>query len=255
MYFIDTHAHLYLSEFLPDLDEVMIRATDAGICKIILPNIDASSIVPMHTLAEKFPANCIPLIGLHPTYVKDNYEEELGKILSRLENFPYCGIGEIGIDLYWDKTHTEQQIIAFKKQLECARQKELPVVIHARESFNTILEVIKLPEFKGLRGIFHAFTGDMDLAAEITGMGFKLGIGGILTFKNSGLAEVVRSISLEHIVLETDSPYLSPAPFRGKRNESSYLLLIAQKLAEIKGLTLEEVASTTSGNAEQVFSL
>jgi TatD DNase family protein len=255
MHFIDTHAHLYLDEFRQDINEVVGRAKDQGIRKILLPNIDSSSILPLHNLTEKYPERFIPLMGLHPTFVKDNYAEELEKVLNQLEAYPYCGIGEIGIDLYWDKMHLEQQVIVFKSQLVYALQKNLPVVIHCRESFHEIMELMRAPEYSKVRGIFHAFTGNREQAEEITVMGFKLGIGGILTFKNSGLAEVIKCIPLEHIVLETDSPYLAPAPFRGKRNESSYIRLIAAKLAEIKELSLDEVAAVTSRNAEMIFSL
>ncbi len=255
MQFIDTHSHLYLDEFNEDIPDVIHRARNEYVDKIILPNIDSSFILPLHNLVNRYPDVCIPLMGLHPTHVKENFKKELEIIFNRLDNYPYKGIGEIGIDLYWDKTHLEEQLTVFKMQLTHALQKNLPVVIHARDSFREILDVVKLSEFSGLKGIFHAFTGDKGLALEITRLGFKLGIGGIVTFKNSGLAEVVRHIELEHLVLETDSPYLAPVPYRGKRNESSFVRLVAEKVAEVKGVSLEEVAEVTTRNANDVFSL
>lgn len=255
MQFIDTHAHLYLKEFNDDLNLVIDRAKEMGVIKIVLPNIDASSILPLHVLSDRYPNLCIPLMGLHPTQVKENFAEEMEIILNRFEHFSYKGIGEIGIDLYWDKTHQVEQIAAFKIQLDFALKNHLPVVIHARDSFREILDILNTHEYSGLSGIFHAFTGDKELAMEITGMGFKLGIGGILTFKNSGLADAIRDVSLRHLVLETDSPYLAPVPFRGKRNESSYVRLVAEKLAELKDISVEEVAEVTTRNATEVFSL
>jgi TatD DNase family protein len=255
MHFVDTHAHLYLDEFRYDIHQVIQHASNEGIRKIVLPNIDSLSISPLHNLVNQYPEICVPLMGLHPTYVKDSFETELQKIVVQFENFHYHGIGEIGIDLYWDKSFIQQQIEAFRQQLDFALGKSLPVVIHARDSFNEIMNVVRLPKYAGLKGVFHAYTGNAELAEEITQLGYKLGIGGILTFKNSGLSEAIRNIGLEHIVLETDSPYLAPVPFRGKRNECSYIRYVAEKLAEIKGVSIDEVAAITTRNAEQVFTL
>ncbi len=255
MEFIDTHAHLYLDEFKSDIDLVIRRARQEGISKIILPNIDSHSIRSLHELSGNYTDLFVPLMGLHPTHVKENYLDELSKIFHQLSMYSYSGVGEIGIDLYWDKTHIKEQVDAFRQQLFYALRNNLPVVIHARESFHEILEIVKTNEFAGLNGIFHAFTGDKKLAELIVGMGFKLGIGGILTFKNSFLKEAIQDIGLEHIVLETDSPYLAPMPFRGKRNESGYLLLVARKLAEIKKCSVEEVAEVTTHNAKMLFNL
>jgi TatD DNase family protein len=234
---------------------VLHRAFDCGIVKIFLPNIDSSTIGPLHALADTYPNRLVPLMGLHPTHVKENYKEEIDIISQQLSKYAYKGIGEIGIDLYHDRSYLVQQIEAFEKQLEMALKLDLPVVIHARDSFFEILDVIKQERFKHLTGIFHAFTGDLDLARKITSLDFMLGIGGILTFKNSNLSETIKAINIEHIVLETDSPYLAPVPFRGKRNESSYLIYIVRRLAEIKNLTPDEVANITSQNAMKVFKL
>jgi TatD DNase family protein len=255
MLLIDTHSHIYLPEFDYDLDEVINRAKGAGVGKIVLPNIDSSSIQRIHTLANAYPNYCIPLIGLHPTSVKGNFEEEFNKIFEQFNNYPYKGIGEIGIDLYWDKTFFKEQIFVFEKQLLIALQNDLPVVIHARNSFDEIFSSVSKSQFKGLRGIFHAFTGNPDQAKTIIGMGFKIGIGGILTYKNSGLDETVKTIDLQHMVLETDSPFLTPVPFRGKRNESSYITHIADKLAEIKDVSSGEVFRVTTNNAIDIFSI
>lgn len=255
MRFIDTHSHIYLEEFDADIDEVINRCTKQHIEKIVLPNIDSATIPRVHQLTEKYPALCIPLMGLHPTHVKENYKNELNKILARFDTNTYRGVGEIGIDLYWDRTYYKEQVEAFKTQLNVALQKELPVVIHARNSFEEILEIVESAEYKNIWGIFHAFTGDLQLAKRIIGLGFKIGIGGILTFKNSGLADIVKDIDMKHIVLETDSPYLSPTPFRGKRNESSYVRLVAQKLSEVKNIPLEEIGEITTRNALDLFRL
>lgn len=255
MQFIDTHAHIYLEEFSDDRAAMIERARGKGVQTIIMPNIDRASWEAMHDTARAYPDTCVPLLGLHPTHVKDNFREELEILFDKFGQYDYPAIGEIGIDLYWDKTYFAQQQEAFEFQLHFAMEKERPVVIHARESFAEILEIIRKDEFSGVKGIFHAFTGDLMIAREVISKGFFLGIGGIVTFKNSHLAEVVREIDLRHLVLETDAPFLSPTPFRGKRNESSYIPLIAEHLAEIKGVSLEEVASVTTENANQIFNL
>jgi TatD DNase family protein len=254
-FFIDTHAHLYLPEFDLDRELVIETALHRGVKKILLPNIDSSSIMPMNDLAVRHPGVCYAMMGLHPTSVKENYRDELEMVGREVERGMYVGIGEIGIDLYWDKSHIKEQCIAFAAQLNLALQYKLPVVIHARESFNEIMEILEGYSNKGLKGIFHAFTGTTEIAEQVISMGFKLGIGGILTYKNSTLPEVVQVANLNYLVLETDSPYLSPVPFRGKRNESSYIPYIAEVVKQIKNITLEEVAEVTTHNVLSLFSL
>lgn len=249
LYFIDTHAHLYLPEFDSDRDKVVETAIQRGVKKIFLPNIDVATVGKMNAIADKFPGVCYPMIGLHPTSVKENYAEELAVITDELEKGVYYGIGETGIDLYWSKTFFIEQCLAFTSQLDLSVKKRLPVIIHARESFNEILEILEGYRYKGLTGIFHAFTGSSEMAGKVTDMGFKLGIGGIVTYKNSTLPEIIRETDLTHIVLETDSPYLAPVPQRGKRNECSYVTYIAEFISKIKNVSLETVASITTANA------
>lgn len=253
MQLIDTHAHLYAEEFEEDRPEMIQRALEAGISRIYLPNIDSTSIAGMLALEEQFPGQCLAMMGLHPCYVKDNYQEELALVRSWLERRSFPAIGEIGIDLYWDKTYVAQQEEAFLTQVEWARQYDLPIVIHSRESMDLILDLLHPVRHARLRGIFHCFTGTLQQAEAAIELGFMLGIGGVLTFKKSGLDGVLSQLELKHLVLETDAPYLAPTPFRGKRNESSYLLKVLEKLAEIKGLSLEEVAGVTTQNASQIF--
>lgn len=255
MRLVDTHSHLYLEEFDHDIDEVIQRSIGAGVDRIVLPNIDSSTFERLHLLAQKYPVYCFPLMGLHPTHVKESYKDELEKVLNQFRLYDYKGIGEIGIDLYWDKTFLNEQIYVFEKQLSFSLEKNLPVIIHARDSFDVIFSCISRIEFKSLRGIFHAFTGNIEQAEKIIGRGFKLGIGGIVTFKNSNLTDVIKSIGLQHIVLETDSPYLAPVPCRGKRNESSYIRIIAGRIAEITEETIEHVAEITTRNAVQLFDI
>lgn len=254
-FFIDTHAHLYLPEFDHDRDQVIGAALQKGVSKILLPNIDSSSIVPMNALAARYPGMCYPMMGLHPTSVKENYRDELEKVEFELEHGTYVGIGEIGIDLYWDKSHFKEQCLAFSKQLDLSLRHGLPVVIHARESFSEIIEILEGYRNKGLTGIFHAFTGTPEIARQVTSMGFKLGIGGIVTYKNSTLPDIVLETELIDLVLETDSPYLTPVPFRGKRNESSFIPYIAEKVEQIKSIPLDEVALVTTENVLRLFSL
>jgi TatD DNase family protein len=253
--FIDTHAHLYLPEFDADRDGVIETAVHRGVTKIFLPNIDSSSIIAMNMLADRYPDVCYPMMGLHPTSVKDNFRDELKRVELELRLHRYCGIGEIGIDLYWDKVHLKEQCLAFTAQLDLALEHKLPVVIHARESFGEILEILGNYKNKELRGIFHAFTGTVDIAKQVTAMGFMLGIGGIVTYKKSSLPDVIREIAMEWLVLETDSPYLTPVPFRGKRNESSFIPYIADAIKQIKNIALDEIARITSANACNVFQL
>lgn len=251
--FVDTHTHLYSEEFTTDIDMVLQKAIDAGVDKFFLPNIDSSSVDVMHTLCEKYPQRCFPMMGLHPCSVKENYKEELAIVNKYLKERKYTAVGEIGIDLYWDKTFYQQQVEAFEQQINWALEFNLPIVIHCRNSFDEIYEVLsgftKLP-----KGIFHCFSGNAEQAKKIIdNTGFKLGIGGVVTFKNSGLDKAIEHIELKHLVLETDSPYLAPVPYRGKRNESTYIPLIAAKLAEVKKCSLLDVASATTANAKEIF--
>lgn len=252
---IDTHTHLFSTEFDIDRDLIIQNAIDAGISKMLLPNVDLESIAGMHALAVKFPANCFPMMGLHPCSVTENWESELAVIKSWLDKEKYCAVGEIGMDLYWDKSTLEFQKKAFRKQIEWAKEKQLPVVIHVREAFDETFEIVDELNDKNLTGVFHCFTGNLDQANHIINYGgFKLGIGGVVTFKNGGLDKVLPHVDLEHLVLETDSPYLAPVPYRGKRNESSYLKIIAEKLAEVKSVSFETVDEITTRNALQLFS-
>lgn len=255
MFLIDTHTHLYLEEFDDDRASVVERAIESDVRFMLLPNIDSSSTEPMLNLCKQFPENCFPMMGLHPTSVKDDYQDELKKVEEFLLNKKFYGIGETGIDLYWDKTFIEEQKIAFSRQVELAKEYSLPIVIHSRDSFDEIYEILLKLNSDELTGVFHCFTGDYEQAQKVTGLGLKLGIGGVLTFKNSGLDKVMERIDLEHIILETDSPYLTPTPFRGKRNESSYVKYVAEKLAAVKNTTVDAVAEITSKNAIDLFKL
>lgn len=249
----DTHIHLYAEEFNQDLRSLLDAATKSGVNRFFMPNIDVESIPGMLQLEKEFPDNCFPMMGLHPCYVKENWEQELAVVEEWLRKREFCAVGEIGIDLYWDKTFFEEQQEVLRRQILLANELEKPVVIHCRESFNEILSVLDSCPKRAPQGVFHCFTGKTEQAREIIARGFYIGIGGVLTFKKSGLAETIVDIPLEHIVLETDGPYLAPAPHRGKRNEPSYLRLIAQKLAEVKGLTLEQVAEATTMNSQKLF--
>ena len=254
MQFIDSHAHLYLEDFNEDIDQVMARARQNEVSAIYLPNIDEDTVHDMHALVAKAPDLFYPMLGLHPTSVKEDYKEVLDKLFSDNDLTPYVAIGEIGIDLYWDKTYRKEQAEAFSWQIELAKKNELPIVIHARDSFEEIFDVVDALNDDKLSGIFHCFTGGVEEARRIMNYGgFKMGIGGVATFKNSGLDKVLPEIPLEYLVLETDSPYLAPVPYRGKRNESAYIRLVAERVAAICNKELEEVASITSRNARQIF--
>jgi len=255
MKLIDTHSHIYSEAFDEDIAEAIQRAKDANVGQIFLPNIDSESIEPMFKLVKEYPDFCLPIMGLHPTSVKENYEEELAICEKWLDEEKFIAIGEIGIDLYWDKTYLKEQLFAFEKQLTWSVERELPVVIHTRDSFSEIFEVLESFKSKRLAGVFHSFTGNLEQANKAIDMGFLLGLNGILTFKNSGLDQVVKEIDTKHLILETDSPYLAPTPKRGKRNESAYVALIAEKLAEIHNLSLDEVTEITSRNAQSLFKL
>jgi len=251
--FIDTHTHLYSEEFDADRNEIIKNAISKGITKLYLPNVDSSSIDDMLQLEKEFPENCFAMMGLHPCSVKENYLEELAIIEDWLTKRKFVAIGEIGIDLYWDKTFLKEQEIAFKKQIDWALTYNYSIIIHCRNAFDEIYSI--LSSYQTLpKGIFHCFSGTIEQAEKILALkNFKLGIGGVVTFKNSGLDKVLESISIEDIVLETDAPYLAPAPFRGKRNESSYIPLIANKIADIKNLSIEEVQRITTKNATSIF--
>lgn len=250
---VDTHIHLYADEFNADRDLLIQKAIKNGVEKFYLPNIDSTSIDSMHSLEAKFPQNCFAMMGLHPCSVNENVESELATVKEWLEKRKYHAIGEIGIDLYWDKTFFSQQEMAFRKQIEWALAYEYPVVIHCRDAFDEIYKI--LTSFEVLpKSIFHCFSGNTEQAEKILALGnFMLGIGGVVTFKNSGLDKVVENIGLEHLVLETDAPYLAPVPFRGKRNEPGYILEVARKVAQIKNCSLQEIEEITSKNAEFIF--
>jgi TatD DNase family protein len=253
MFLTDTHTHLYLEQFNDDRNEMIERALEQDVKAMLLPNIDRSSINGMLQLCKQFPDNCFPMMGLHPTSVKENYLEELGLVEDWLAKEKFFAIGEIGIDLYWDKTFQKEQEIAFIKQIELAKKYQLPIVIHMRDSFDEVYEIVKTHTSPALTGVFHCFTGTLEQAKKIIELNFLLGIGGVVTFKNSGLGNVVEKIEMKHILLETDSPFLTPMPFRGKRNESAYTRLVARKIADIKKITIEEVAKLTTSNANQLF--
>jgi len=254
MILTDTHTHLYSEQFKDDIDVVVQNSIDKGITRLFLPNIDSTSIEGMMALGVKYPDNCFPMMGLHPTSVGENYKEELALLENWMNKQKFYAIGEIGIDLYWDKSFLQQQQEAFRFQIELAKKYNLPFVIHCRDAFDEIFEILDELNDDKMRGIFHCFTGTIEQANHIINYGdFKIGIGGVVTFKNSGLDKVVEQIDLKYLVLETDSPYLAPAPFRGKRNESTYLYTIAEKVADIYNIPIEEVAKMTTENSKEVF--
>jgi TatD DNase family protein len=236
--------------------EVVDRAISLGVNTLLLPNIDCDSVVLMHELCQAYPENCLPMMGLHPGSVDEKWEQQLAIIQKWLFSEKYIAVGEIGMDLYWDKTYQKEQEEAFRRQINWAKELHLPIVIHARDAFDEIFNVVDELHDDSLSGVFHCFTGTVKQAQKIQEYGtFKIGLGGVLTFKKSGLDEVVKAIPLELIVLETDSPYLAPTPYRGKRNESSYLTLVADKLAEVKQMPAEEIAAITTKNAREIFNL
>nr|WP_315164604.1 TatD family hydrolase [uncultured Flavobacterium sp.] len=251
----DTHTHLYSEEFDHDRNEMIQRAIDAGVSRFFIPAIDSTCTESMYDLEKKHPENVFLMMGLHPTYVKENYEEELEHVANELEKRKFYAVGEIGIDLYWDKTHLPQQQIAFRKQIQLAKQYKLPIVIHCREAFDEIFEILEEEKSEDLFGIFHCFSGTYEQALQAISYNMKLGIGGVVTFKNGKIDQFLNQIDLRHIVLETDSPYLAPIPFRGKRNESSYLINVAAKLAQIYNLSEEEIASITTENSKVIFGI
>lgn len=255
MFLSDTHTHLYIPEMREQIGALMHRTQEQRVQKLYLPNIDSDSVKDVFSLCDLYPDKCFPMMGLHPCSVKENYLEELNFIQQYIDEKRVVGIGEIGMDLYWDKTFVEEQKLAFKTQIQWAKDRKLPIIIHCREAFDEIYEILVEAKDELLRGIFHCFSGSEEQANKIVDLGFYLGIGGVLTYKNSGLAEAIKNIDLKHIVLETDSPYLAPVPHRGKPNESSFLIHVAEKLADVKAITLEEVANVTSANALKIFGL
>ena len=250
---IDTHAHIYLSEFENDLEHVIAKSREAGIEKIFMPNINTNSIDGMLQIENKYKDICVSMMGLHPCYVKENNKDELHNIKSWFEKRSFCAVGEIGIDLYWDKTFVNEQISAFETQINWAKDLDIPVVIHCRDSIDMTIEIVKKLQDGKLKGIFHCFSGDHEHAKKIIDLNFLLGIGGVVTFKNGGIDKVISDIALNNIVLETDSPYLAPSPHRGKRNMPSYLQIVASKIAELKKCEINEVARVTTENAKSIF--
>lgn len=251
--FVDSHAHIYLDQFKEDINDVLDKAAEEGVDLIYMPNIDHTSIDAMLAMEDKYPQRCIPMMGLHPCSVNKGFEKELYIVEEWLGKRDFAAIGEIGTDLYWDKTFWPQQQEAFKIQVEWAKKYQLPVVIHCRESIDETISMVEALKNDQLTGVFHCFSGTKEQAEKIVELGFYLGIGGVATFKNGGLDKVIPEIDMDNIILETDSPYLAPAPHRGKRNEPVYIPLIAGRVAELKKVPLDEVASTTTTNAKNLF--
>jgi TatD DNase family protein len=254
MSLIDTHAHIYLEEFDADRTDMMHRSAEAGVDKIYMPNVDHTSIDRMLELELKNPNVCIPMMGLHPCYVKKDFEKELYLVEDWLNKRKFSAVGEIGTDLYWDKTFWPQQQEAFKVQVNWAKRFKLPIVIHCRESIDETIALLEPLIEDGLKGVFHCFSGTLTQAEKVIAMGFFLGYGGVATFKNGGQDKVIPHIPLDSIVLETDSPYLAPVPHRGKRNEPAYIELVANRVADLRGISGPEVNQKTSHNANQLFS-
>ncbi|MDI9309578.1 MAG: TatD family hydrolase [Limnohabitans sp.] len=256
MILTDTHTHLYSSQFAEDREQMIQNAIDKGVTRFFIPAIDSTYAERMYSLETQYPDNIFLMMGLHPCYVKpETYLEELTFVENEFEKRNFYAVGEIGIDLYWDKTTLEIQKIAFQRQIQLAKKYKLPINIHCRDAFDEIFEVLELEKGEGLYGIFHCFSGDYEQAQKAISYGMKLGIGGVVTFKNGKIDQFLNQIDIKHIVLETDSPYLAPAPHRGKRNESSYVALVAQKLTEIYGLPIDEVARITTENSKEVFGI
>jgi TatD DNase family protein len=253
MILTDTHTHQYYETDPAKQQAMMQRCLDNGISRLFLPNVDATSVSKVFGLVDTYPDNCYAMLGIHPCDVKPGWQEELATIKAGLPGHKIYAIGEIGIDLYWDKTFLDGQVEAFKAQIAWAKELKLPIVIHCRDAFNEVYEVLQQEQDENLRGIFHCFSGTLEQANKITDLGFYLGIGGVVTYKNSGLDKVVEQISLQHLVLETDSPYLTPVPYRGKPNESAYLIYIAQKVADLHQTSIENVADITTANSKAVF--
>ncbi len=255
MNFVDTHAHIYLDDFKDDLDEVLGRAKKDGISTILMPAIDSSTHPAMLQTEHSFLGSCRSMMGLHPCSVKDDYQKELDLVEDYLGQRKFVAIGEIGLDFYWDVSFKSQQYDAFQRQIGWALDHNIPIVIHSRNAVEECINVVRENQKGNLRGVFHCFSGTIAQAREIIELGFYLGIGGVFTYKNSGLDKVMSEIGLDNVVLETDAPYLTPVPMRGKRNESAYISIIAKKLAEVKNIPLDEIASITTQNAEKLFGL
>lgn len=255
MILTDTHTHLYSEEFAEDRDAMMQRAFDAGVTRLFVPSIDSSYTQQMYDVENQYPENVFLMMGLHPTYVKENYLEELAHVERELESRKFVAVGEIGVDLYWDKTRLAEQQHAFKHQIQLAKKYGLAINIHCRDAFDEVFEVLESEKGENLYGIFHCFTGDFEQAQKAISYNMKLGIGGVATFKNGKIDQFLADIDLKHIVLETDSPYLSPVPHRGKRNESSYTLLVAEKLAAIYGKSVAEIAEITTQNSKEIYGI
>lgn len=252
--FVDTHTHLFVDAFDDDRSEIVQKAIDAGVEKMLLPNIDIDTIDAMNNLAKDFPQHCFPMMGLHPGSIKEDWEERLEVVRKHLFEGDYIAVGEIGMDLYWDKTFVKEQAEAFRRQVEWAKELKLPIVIHAREAFEPIFEILDEINDDSLTGVFHCFTGTEEQANHVIQYGgFKLGIGGVLTYKKAALDQVLEKIDLKHLILETDSPYLPPVPYRGKRNESSYILHIAEKLTDVYGVPLSQIEEMTTNSARELF--
>jgi TatD DNase family protein len=251
----DTHTHLYSEEFDIDRNEMMQRALNNGVTRFFIPAIDSNCIPKMYALESDYPENVFLMMGLHPTYVKDNYLDELHIVEQELASRKFFAIGEIGIDLYWDKTHLQEQQIAFRRQIQWAKKYKLPIVIHCREAFDEIFEILEEEKSADLYGIFHCFSGTHEQALQAISYNMKLGIGGVVTFKNGKIDQFINQIDLKHLVLETDSPYLAPIPYRGKRNESSYIVNVVDKLASLYGLSPEEIALKTTENSKAIFGI
>ena len=251
---IDTHAHLYHKQFDPDREDMLARALEAGVTKLFLPNVDHESIAAMDALAAAHPDRCFAMMGLHPCSVGEDNSEAMEEVERLLRTGRYCAVGEIGIDLYWDKTFLAQQQQVFRQQVRWAKELRLPIAIHCRESFDEVITIVEEENDASLTGVFHCFTGHAEQARRVIALGgFCLGIGGVITYPKGGLFETMREVGAEHCVLETDAPYLAPVPYRGKRNESAYLPHIATRLAEATGLTVEAIGAITTRNAELLF--
>ena len=255
MIITDTHTHLYSEEFDQDRDAMIQRALNAGVSRFCIPAIDSTCTASMYELEKSYPDNVFLMMGLHPTYVKDNYLDELMHVESELSKRKFYAIGEIGIDLYWDKTRLEEQKIAFRTQIRLAKKHKLPIVIHCREAFEEIFQILEDEKSDELFGIFHCFTGTYEQALQAISYNMKLGIGGVVTFKNGKIDQFLNQIDLKHVVLETDSPYLAPIPYRGKRNESSYVVAVLDKLSQIYSLSANEIANITTANSKAIFGI
>lgn len=255
MLLIDTHTHLFTKNFDNDLDAVIQRAKDAGVGLMLLPDIDSESTERMKSVCERFPALVKPMMGIHPCSVTKDYKNQLAVVKAELNQGGYVAVGEIGLDLHWDKEYLPVQIAAFEQQMDWAKEMKLPVAVHCRDAYDEVIDSITKVQDGTLTGVLHCFTGNLEQANALLDLGFYLGIGGVITFKNSGVAETVAQLPLDRLVLETDSPYLAPVPYRGKRNESSYVKFVAEKVAEVKGMSVEEIADITTKNAIELFNL